>query len=356
MTFPEITRNVLVLAAIVAGALALHIAVFRSLFRFAWRTPSAKQLQHRCRWPARTTTALLAMLLALPVLGLAPEVAGRVTHVLQIALIGAVAWLGIQAAYVAEDTAAGRFDITVRDNLLARRRATQAQVLRRVFVVAIVVLAGAGMLLTFEGARAFGASLLASAGVIGVIAGIAARSTIGNLVAGIQIAFSEPIRLDDVVVVEDEWGWIEEITLTYVVVRLWDKRRLTLPTLYFVEEPFENWTRERAQILGTVELYLDYRTPVDEVRAEVGRILEGNELWDGEVWVVQVTDATEHTMKLRVLVSAEDAPTAWDLRCDVREALVGWLQEHHPEALPHVRLQVHGDREQAPVAVGRQSS
>ena len=344
MSVPVFARNALVLAAIVAGGLVAHIAIFRSVFRFAWRTPTAHQLQHRCRWPARTTTALFVTLLGLPILGLDPAVTGRLQHVLQVALIGAVGWLGIQAAYVAEDAAAGRFDITVADNLLARRRATQAQVLRRVFVVAIVVLAGAGMLLTFEGARTFGASLLASAGVAGVIAGIAARSTIGNLVAGIQIAFTEPIRLDDVVVVEGEWGWIEEITLTYVIVRLWDKRRLTLPTLYFVEEPFENWTRERAQILGTVELYVDYRIPVDEVREEVRRILEASDLWDEDVWVLQVTDATEHTVKLRALMSAVDAPTAWDLRCEVREALVAWLQERHPEALPHVRLQLDGDR------------
>lgn len=353
MFLSDLARDVAVLAVVVAGALLVHIAVFRSLFRFAWRTPTAQQLQHRCRWPARAVTATLATLVGLSVLELGPDVGGRIGHVLQIALIGATAWLAIQAAYVAEDAAAGRFDITVEDNLLARRRATQVQVLRRVAVVAIVLLAGAGMLLTFEGMRTFGASLLASAGLAGVIAGIAARSTLGNVVAGLQIAMAEPIRLDDVVVVEDEWGRIEEITLTYVVVRLWDMRRLVLPTSYFVERPFENWTRERAQVLGAVELYADYRTPVDEVRAEAGRIVTSSDLWDGDTWLLQVTDATERTVKLRVLATARDAPTAWDLRCEIREHLVAWLQREHPDALPHVRIDLtDGDRETVAAARG----
>lgn len=336
---PLVVRNAAMLAAVAVGALTAHLVLFRALFRFGWRTRTAAELQHRCRWPARASTVLLALILGLPILRLSADVTGPLRHGLVIGLIGTLAWLIIQATFVAEDAAAGRFDLTAPDNLLARRRATQAQVLRRVVVAVTVVLAIAAALLTFEGARTFGASLLASAGVIGIVAGVAARSTLGNLVAGIQVAFSEPIRLDDVVVVEGEWGRVEEITLTYVVLKLWDKRRLVLPTSYFVETPFQNWTRRNAQLLGAVELYVDYRTPVDAVRRELQRLVEASDLWDGETWVLQVTDATERTMKLRALATAKDAPTAWDLRCELREGLIAFLQREHPQALPVVRVE-----------------
>jgi small-conductance mechanosensitive channel len=196
------------------------------------------------------------------------------------------------------------------------------------------------MLLTFPQARAAGTSLLASAGIVGVIVGVTARSTVGNLIAGLQIAFAEPIRLDDAVVVEGEWGNIEEITLTYVVVRIWDRRRLVLPCSYFVEHPIENWTRYSADIVGTVHLHVDYTTPVEEVRAEFERVLAASKLWNGQTAVLQVVDTTERTMVLRALVSADSAPTAWDLRCEVREQLLAWLQQQHPGALPRVRAEL----------------
>jgi hypothetical protein len=249
-----------------------------------------------------------------------------------------------------------RYDIDVPDNLRARRLRTQVRVAGRVVIVGIFVLAVAIMLLTFPRGRALGASLLASAGIAGVFASVAARSTLGNLVAGLQIAFAEPIRLDDVVVIEDEWGNVEEITLTFVVVRLWDRRRLILPTSYFLERPIQNWTRYSADIVGSVHLYVDYSTPVDEVRAELGRILASSRLWDGQVSILQVIDATERTMLLRALVSASTAPRAWDLRCEVREHLLAWLQRTHPGSLPRLRaeadLDAPGRREPGPHADG----
>lgn len=195
-------------------------------------------------------------------------------------------------------------------------------------------------MLTFDQVRTLGASLLASAGVVGVIAGIAARSTIGNLVAGLQIAFAEPIRLEDVVVVEGEWGQVEEITLTYVVVRIWDQRRLILPTTYFIDQPFENWTRSSTELLGTVTLHADYTVPVEALRQELERIVQTSTLWNRQVATVQVVGATERTVEVRALVSADTAADVWDLRCDVREKLLAFLQREHPAALPRVRAEL----------------
>jgi small-conductance mechanosensitive channel len=203
-------------------------------------------------------------------------------------------------------------------------------------------------LMTFPAIRRFGASLLASAGVAGLIVGLAARETISSLLAGIQVALTEPIRLDDVVIVEGEWGRIEEIRMTYVVVRIWDERRLVVPLSYFIEKPFQNWTRKTANILGTVFLYVDYAVPVDEVREQLHRILKDSGLWDGKVWNLQVTDATERTMQLRALMSAPDSSTAWDLRCDVREKLIEFLQREYPGSLPVTRAELGPGGARAP--------
>jgi small-conductance mechanosensitive channel len=207
-------------------------------------------------------------------------------------------------------------------------------------VTAIGVFALASMLMVFESARQFGASILASAGIAGIIVGFAAQQSIATLLAGFQIAMTQPIRVDDVVIVENEWGRIEEITLTYVVVRIWDLRRLVLPITYFIERPFQNWTRSSADILGTVFLHADYSVPLDALRAELTRILAASPYWDGKVNVLQVTDAKEHTLEIRALASAADASLAWDLRCEVREKLIEFLQRHHPESLPQLRASI----------------
>lgn len=340
MLDPSFVRAVLLLLGVGAAALLVHVALFRMVFRFGLRRPGAQRLRRWLRWPARTTTVLVALLVALPFSGFEEGTRAALNHLLVIAIIVATAWLVLRGIRVIEETTLGRLDIGARDNLHARRRLTQVVVLRRVATVAVLVLAAAGILLTFENARSVGASVLASAGVLGLVAGVAARSTLGNLVAGLQIVFAEPIRLDDVVVVEGEWGNIEEITLTYVVVRIWDRRRLVLPTTYFVERPFQNWTRERAQVIGSVSLHLDYRAPIAALRDRLQRCLDASERWDGDVGVLQVVDASESTIHVRALMSAEDAPTAWDLRCEVREGLIGWLQAEAPEALPTRRLEV----------------
>jgi small-conductance mechanosensitive channel len=196
------------------------------------------------------------------------------------------------------------------------------------------------MLMTFPRIKSLGTTILASAGIIGVVVGLAAQRTIGTFIAGLQIAFSQPIRVDDVVIVENEWGRIEEITLTYVVVKIWDLRRLIVPITYFIEKPFQNWTRVTADILGTVFIYVDYTVPFDAVREQLQRILNASELWDKKVCVLQVTNTTERTVELRALMSAPDASTAWSLRCEVREKLIDFIQKKYPKALPRLRAEM----------------
>jgi len=225
------------------------------------------------------------------------------------------------------------------DNRHARRVRTQIMILRRATVVVLVLCALAGALLTFPAARVAGAGLLASAGLLSVVAGLAAQTTLANFFAGLQLAFTDAIRVDDVVVVEGQFGRIEEITLTYVVVHTWDDRRLILPSTWFTTTPFENWTRRAADLLGTVELDLDWSVPVAEMRAELTRLLRASEMWDHRVGVLQVTEATGGWVRVRALASAADAPTLFDLRCAVREGLVEWLRREHPDALPRTRYE-----------------
>jgi hypothetical protein len=219
---------------------------------------------------------------------------------------------------------------------------TQVSVVQRIVYVMIVVITISVMLMTFPSVRQVGQSLFASAGIAALFAGLAAKSTFSSLIAGLQIALTEPIRLDDVVIVEGEWGRIEKITTTYVVVRIWDERRLIVPLSRFIEEPFENWTLENSNLLGTVFLHTDYTVPVDAMRAELHRILQGSNLWDGKVWGMQVTNSTEKTMELRALMSASNASDAFDLRCLVREKLIAFLQQNYPESLSRTRVDIKG--------------
>jgi small-conductance mechanosensitive channel len=213
--------------------------------------------------------------------------------------------------------------------------------LKRIVIVIVCILAFGSILMTFEKVRQLGTTILASAGVVGIVVGMAAQRTIATFIAGIQIAITQPIRVDDVVIVENEWGRIEEITLTYVVVRIWDLRRLIVPITYFIEKPFQNWTRISADILGTVYLYTDYTVPVDAVREELQKILKESDHWDGKVCGLVVTNATEQTLELRALMSATDASLAWDLRCEVREKLIEFIKREYPEALPRVRAELN---------------
>ena len=261
-------------------------------------------------------------------------------HVLQLAVAGLLTWLGVGAVQVAGEYFLFKHQLENEDNLAARKAATQITVLRRLAVGFILVLGLAFALMTFPSIRSLGAGLFASAGVAGLIAGLAARPVLSNLIAGLQIAMTQPIRIDDVVIVEGEWGWIEEIKGTFVVVRIWDLRRLVLPLSYFIERPFQNWTRRTADILGTVYVYTDYTVPVDEVREELHRILQATDLWDGKVWRLHVTRAGEQNLEMRALMSAPNSPQAWELRCHVRERLVAYLQREHPRSLVKVRAEL----------------
>ncbi|MGA7779808.1 MAG: mechanosensitive ion channel domain-containing protein [Paraburkholderia sp.] len=264
-----------------------------------------------------------------------------------IALIGAITWLSVRSAAAIGEAIIQAHPLDTADNLQARRIHTQARVLARSVMVVIVIVGIGGALMTFPNVRQIGASLLASAGVAGLVAGIAARPVLGNLIAGLQIALSQPIRLDDVVVIQSEWGRIEEITGTYVSVRLWDQRRLIVPLQWFIENPFANWTRSSSEIIGTVFLYVDYRMPLAPLREELARIVEDAPEWDRRVQVLQVTDGTERSMQLRALVSSVDSGLNWDLRCRVREGLLAFIQTHYPQYLPRARAEVSAERETA---------
>ncbi|MDP5184371.1 mechanosensitive ion channel [Blastococcus sp. BMG 814] len=300
-------------------------------------SPVTADLSRRGRTPLRALLVLVALTVVLEAADDLGDWTEVVVHVLAPAVIATIGWLVAVAVFVAADAWLARYDVDVADNRHARRVRTQISLLRRLAVVLVAVLTLAAMLLTFPGARAAGASILASAGVISIVAGLAAQTSLANVFAGLQLAFTDAIRVDDVVVVEEEWGRIEEITLTYVVVHLWDDRRLVLPSTYFTTTPFENWTRKESAVLGAIELDVDWTTPFDRMREELDRLVAGDENWDERVKVLQVTDAVGSLVRVRVLVSAQDAGTLWDLRCAVREGLVGWLQREAPHALPRVR-------------------
>jgi small-conductance mechanosensitive channel len=289
---------------------------------------------------ARVLLPLLGLVLGVQALSIPADYQTVIRQGLSLAIIGTVAYLLYQLVEAVEALVLQRYRMDVSDNLEARSVYTQVTVLKKVAAVIIGIFTLASMLMVFESVRQFGTSILASAGIAGIIIGFAAQRSIATLLAGLQIAITQPIRLDDVVIVENEWGRVEDITLTYVTVQIWDQRRLIVPITYFIEQPFQNWTRTSAEILGTVFLHVDYRVPLDAIRAEFERILRESAYWDGRVQVVQVTEARQHTLEIRALASAADASLAWDLRCEVREKLVAYLQREHPESLPRLRAEL----------------
>ncbi|THD69978.1 mechanosensitive ion channel [Robertkochia marina] len=257
-----------------------------------------------------------------------------------IVIITGLSWGAINLIKTIRKEYLDRHDLGNSNNLHARKLHTQLNILGRILTFIIIIVAVAATLMLFEPVRKLGISLFASAGIAGIILGFAAQKAIGTILAGLQIAISQPIRLDDVLVVEGEWGRVEEIKLTYVVVRIWDKRRLILPTTYFIEKPFENWTRTSADILGTVYLHTDYTIDFDSVREELSRLLEKHPLWDGEVNNLQVTDSGPEGVKIRALMSAKNAPDAWNLRVDIREGLINFIRKEFPDALPRTRVKL----------------
>jgi hypothetical protein len=259
------------------------------------------------------------------------------SYLTSVALILAITWLIIQCIESVSTTITNLNPLDVSDNLKARQVQTQTRVLARSANVVAGVIGVASVLMTLPGARQIGASLLASAGVAGLVAGMAARPVLGNLLAGLQIAFSQPIRMDDVLIVKGEWGRVEEITGTFVVVRIWDERRMIVPLQWFIENPFENWTHTSSSLLGTVFLWLDFNVPVPAIRDEFERVCKASSYWDGRVCVLQVTDASERAMQIRLLVSAQDSGVAFELRCQIREALIAFISAHYPGSLPRLR-------------------
>jgi len=285
----------------------------------------------------RRALPLLAIILSAPAFTVSPALAEMVRNATSLLLIAVVAFILFQIVDAAASFVLNKHRIDVSDNLQARSIYTQVVMLKKLALTTIGVFTLASMLMVFDSVRQFGASILASAGIAGIVVGFAAQRSIATLLAGFQIALTQPIRVDDVVIVEGEWGRIEDITLTYVVVRIWDLRRLVVPITYFIEQPFQNWTRSSADILGTVFLYADYTVPLDALRAELTRLLEASRYWDGKVNVLQVTDAKEHGLEIRALASAEDAALAWNLRCEIREKLVAFIQQNYPQSLPRLR-------------------
>ncbi|MBB1198067.1 mechanosensitive ion channel family protein [Curtobacterium flaccumfaciens] len=334
-------------------ALVLHLVLRAIARRERW----AGVLSRRTKHPFRTV--LLVVLLWIAFTSSIPRNPDdypwrdEVAHAFLIVTIAVGCWLACQVAIFLEDLGLHRFRIDVPDNRQARRIRTQVLIIRRLTVAVLVIIAVGAILLTFDGVEAAGASVLASAGLISVVAGLAAQSTLGNVFAGMQLAFSGSIRVDDVVVVEQQWGRIEEITLTYVVVHLWDDRRFVLPSTYFTSTPFENWTRTGSELLGAVEFDLDWRVSPADMRAELDRILDTSTIWDRRVKVLQVTDAVGGLVRVRILVTAPDAGGLFDLRCYVREEMVEWIQRTHPDALPVQRVQLTEPGAAAPRRRGR---
>ncbi|MGH8150117.1 MAG: mechanosensitive ion channel family protein [Steroidobacteraceae bacterium] len=338
---------------------ALDLAMFAIVFWFIFRCTHVLDTRLE-RWAAssrsrlddlivplvgrslRIVVPVLAVIFALPVLDLPARYAHVVSQGTAILLIATFAFLLFQAVQTVEQALLTRYDISAADNLRARKVYTQVHVIGKVIDVIIGFLTVASVLMMFNEVRHFGASLLASAGVVGIIAGIAAQKTIANLIAGFQIALAQPMRQDDVLIVEGEWGRVEEITLTYVVVHIWDDRRLVVPLSYFIEKPFQNWTRTSAGLLGSVFVWVDYTFPVDEGREALKDIIEKSPLWDRRFWNLQVSDASDRTMQLRVLATSADSSKSWDLRCEIREKFIAYIQGHHPGSLPQVRAELSG--------------
>jgi small-conductance mechanosensitive channel len=331
-----VSAAILLGAAIVAlllhaGALALARRLIGERQTF-WRT-----VLGATKGPTRLALVLVALAVTLPMAPLAGNTASTLARLLGLTTICLLGWTALTALHIGADLYLRRFRLDVDDNLLARKHITQVRVLERVMDVVIVVVTIGFALMTFDAVRQYGVTLFASAGVAGIVAGLAARPVLSNFLAGVQLAVAQPIRIDDAIIVENESGKVEEITFSYVVVRLWDLRRMVVPLSYFIEKPFQNWTRTGGELIGSVFLYVDHTAPVDAIRKKLIEIVTQSGLWNGKVVSLQVSDCKETTIELRALVSANNASAAWDLRCDVREKLIDFLQREYPSALPRRR-------------------
>jgi small-conductance mechanosensitive channel len=331
----------IVIVVCVAVALVVQSLLARLVRRaLGVRRPLLTSILAQMRGPLRFAFVLLALNIAAAFVPMAEPVGSGIGRALQVAFIAFLGWMALAAVNIAAVVYVRRFNIQTADNLLARKHVTQVRILKGAVNTLIVVIAVAAALMTFEQVRQFGVSLFASAGIAGIVVGLAARPMLSNMIAGLQLAITQPIRIEDAIVIEGEFGNVEEIGSTYVVVRLWDQRRMIVPLSNFIEKPFQNWTREGAQIIGSVMLYVDYNVPVGRVREKATEIVKRSKLWDGAVVGLQVTDCKDDCIELRVLASASTSGAAWDLRCEVREQLVEFLQREYPQSLPRRRQQI----------------
>jgi small-conductance mechanosensitive channel len=336
---PEWAVVLIVLAVFVGGGWIVHKIVFAVLRRVVKnRDVFWRGVVERGRAKLRVMMIIVALGIGVTVSPMDALPSMQARQALTFAFILTLGWLvsGVLDMWTAMHLR--RFNITAEDNLIARKHYTQTRILQRVAKVLLIIVTVGLALMTIAGFRQWGVSLLASAGVVGIIAGLALQPVLTNLLAGIQIALTQPIRIDDAVIVENEWGNVEEITATYVVVKLWDWRRMVLPLSWFITNPFQNWTRENARLIGTAMFYVDYAAPIDRLREAFEKIVKASKLWDGDVQVMQVTDITERVMQVRCLASARSAPVAFDLRCEIREKLMAFMRDECPEALPRDRL------------------
>ncbi|MEH3147374.1 MAG: mechanosensitive ion channel family protein [Methylobacterium frigidaeris] len=337
---PWWAESLVLIAGCCAVVLPLHGVTFRAMQRAAAsRSLFWRSLVARTHGPSRLALTIVAISAAAATAPLTWEVRLVVNQVLLVAFVTLSGWCCAIAIHIWSVVYLRGYKLDAEDNLLARKHVTQVRILKRAAITLVVLVTIAVALMTFEPVRQYGVSLLASAGAAGLILGLAMQPVLSNLVAGIQIAITQPIRIEDAVIVENEWGWVEEITSTYVVVRLWDWRRLVLPLTYFIQKPFQNWTRDGASLIGSVMLYVDHTAPIETMRRKLGEIAAASRLWDGNVVNLQVSDARETVIEVRMLVSARNAPQAWDLRCEVRERMIAFLQKEHPGALPRHRTE-----------------
>jgi small-conductance mechanosensitive channel len=341
--FPPPLIALILVAGAVAAAVILQRIILRAIpRRVRAKHPALDALVDRTRQILLVGLVIVLLGSVVPVLPLAASLRLATLHVLSAAFIFMLGWAAIMAVDVLSEHQVSRHRDNIQADVMARKQATQWQVLRRVSHVLVVLLALAAGLMVFPAVREYGVSLLASAGAAGIVLGFAAQPVLSNLVAGIQIAITQPLRIEDAVVINGQWGWIEEITATYVVVRIWNWERMVVPLAWLLQQPFQNWTRDSSELIGTVHLNVDYTLSIDVLRKKLDEIVRSTPLWSGKVVVLQVVEALPTTIQLRALVSARDSGQAWDLRCYVREKLIEFLQQEYPQALPRQRVEIGG--------------
>ncbi len=347
---PDPVLAIIVVVLVILAVLIVERVAFSALHRLvADRSAFLTALLAKAKWPVRVASQILGVTLVLPYLPLEPFIYDVTARWLQVAFIVLVGWLTITATHLSAEFYLDRLGDKSLASVAERKQRTQIGILTHAADTVIVLLTAAAALMSFDTVRQYGISLFASAGAAGLVVGFAARPVLMNLIAGVQIAMTQPIRIEDVVIVEGEWGRVEEITATYVVIRIWDLRRLIVPLAHFIERPFENWTRESDELIGVVTVQTDYSVPVETVRQKLFEIVKASEHWDGKSAGLVVTDAGPQTMTLRATMSANNSSHTWSLRCEVREKLIAFLQQHYPEALPRMRASLQNDNRSSPI-------